>query len=53
MFERREVRTPERTSGEDKSKTDEPWRYLDSVMPGGCQVPWPGGRIEGGDSFGQ
>ena len=27
--------------------------YLTFTTPGGCQVPSPGGRIEGGVSFGQ
>jgi len=27
--------------------------YETRLMPGGCQVPSPGGRIEGGSVFGQ
>ena len=29
------------------------WIYETFCMPGGCQVPSPGGRIEGVVSFGQ
>jgi hypothetical protein len=27
--------------------------YAARITPGGCQVPLPAGRMEGGDSFGQ
>jgi hypothetical protein len=28
-------------------------RYFDAAIPGGCHVPDPGGKIEGGVSLGQ
>lgn len=31
----------------------EDWYYFATTTPGGFQVPAPGGRIDGGVSFGQ
>jgi hypothetical protein len=36
-----------------ENETDTSVHHLACINAGGCQLPWPDGRIDGGVSFGQ